>query len=169
MTPRRCSALLLAAAFLLGYRTWPVGVPVLSTRRSFQEVLSMKARLTGMVSAVFCLWAVAAATGGEPDVRPVKKTVRADDGLKLVCEVRGQGDAALVFLHGWCGDRAYWKHQADAFAADYLELFQVEIDGGVFGLVEVSEPDAGLEFADRVAMVPGNLLFHAPWDGSYDT
>ena len=79
----------------------------------------MKARLTGMVSAVFCLWAVAAATGGEPDVRPVKKTVRADDGLKLVCEVRGQGDTALVFLHGWCGDRAYWKHQADAFAADY--------------------------------------------------
>ena len=79
----------------------------------------MKARLTGMVSAVFCLWAVAGATGGEPDVRPVKKTVRADDGLKLVCEVRGQGDTALVFLHGWCGDRAYWKHQADAFAADY--------------------------------------------------
>jgi pimeloyl-ACP methyl ester carboxylesterase len=48
-----------------------------------------------------------------------KKTVRADDGLNLVCEVRGQGDTALVFLHGWCGDRAYWKHQVDAFAPDY--------------------------------------------------
>jgi pimeloyl-ACP methyl ester carboxylesterase len=80
----------------------------------------MNARLTGMVSSLFCLWAVASAvTGGEPDTKPVKKTVRADDGLNLVCEVRGRGDTALVFLHGWCGDRAYWKHQADAFAADY--------------------------------------------------
>src|SRR5207237_10621616 len=28
-------------------------------------------------------------------------------------------DTSLVFLHGWCGDREYWKHQADAFAGDY--------------------------------------------------
>jgi pimeloyl-ACP methyl ester carboxylesterase len=61
----------------------------------------------------------AAVIGGERDAGPVKKTVRADDGLNLVCEVRGQGDTALVFLHGWCGDRAYWKHQVKAFAADY--------------------------------------------------
>src|SRR3984893_13101007 len=49
----------------------------------------------------------------------VKKTIRADDGLSLVGEVRGQGDTALVFLHGWCGDREYWKHQVGPFAADY--------------------------------------------------
>jgi pimeloyl-ACP methyl ester carboxylesterase len=49
----------------------------------------------------------------------IKKTIRADDGLSLVGEVRGQGDTALVFLHGWCGDREYWKHQAGPFAADY--------------------------------------------------
>jgi pimeloyl-ACP methyl ester carboxylesterase len=60
-----------------------------------------------------------AVLGGEADARPVKKTVRAEDGLSLVCEVRGRGDTALVFLHGWCGDREYWKHQADVFAADY--------------------------------------------------
>src|SRR5260370_6200697 len=48
-----------------------------------------------------------------------KKTIRAGDGLGLVGEVRGQGDTALVFLHGWCGDREYWKHQVDVFAADY--------------------------------------------------
>jgi hypothetical protein len=46
--------------------------------------------------------------GGEPDTKPVKKTFRADDGLEIVGEVRGQGDAALIFLHGWCGDREYW-------------------------------------------------------------
>ena len=46
-------------------------------------------------------------------------TFRADDGLEIVGEVRGQGDTALIFLHGWCGDRAYWKHQVEVFAADY--------------------------------------------------
>src|SRR5437660_6613032 len=46
-------------------------------------------------------------------------TFRADDGLEIVGEVRGQGDTALVFLHGWCGDREYWKHQVDVFAPDY--------------------------------------------------
>src|SRR3984893_19335765 len=48
-----------------------------------------------------------------------KKTIRASDGLGLLCEVRGQGDTALVFLHGWCGDREYWKNQVGVFAADY--------------------------------------------------
>src|SRR5260370_4489473 len=48
-----------------------------------------------------------------------KKTIRAGDGLGLVGEVSGQGDTALVFLHGWCGDREYWKHQVRAFATDY--------------------------------------------------
>jgi pimeloyl-ACP methyl ester carboxylesterase len=50
---------------------------------------------------------------------PAKSTVRTGDGLNIVCEARGKGDTALVFLHGWCGDRAYWKHQVDVFAADY--------------------------------------------------
>jgi sigma-B regulation protein RsbQ len=57
--------------------------------------------------------------GGEPDAKPVKKTFRADDGLEIVGEVRGRGDTALVFLHGWCGDREYWKNQVGVFAADY--------------------------------------------------
>lgn len=50
-----------------------------------------------------------------------------------------------------------------------IGLFQVEIDGTVFGLVDVSRPEEGPEFADRVAMMPGDLLFHPPWNGSYDT
>ena len=46
-------------------------------------------------------------------------TFRADDGLEIVGEVRGRGDTALVFLHGWGGDREYWKNQVGVFAADY--------------------------------------------------
>jgi pimeloyl-ACP methyl ester carboxylesterase len=80
----------------------------------------MTPRRTGLLVSVACL-ALAAPAGraGEPDVKPETKTVLAADGLKLVCEVRGKGDTALVFLHGWCGERAYWKHQVDVFAADY--------------------------------------------------
>lgn len=56
---------------------------------------------------------------GAADAKAEKKTVRTPDGLNLVCEVSGKGDTALVFLHGWCGDRDYWKHQVDTFAGDY--------------------------------------------------
>ncbi len=79
----------------------------------------MNARLPGMVSSLACLFLAAAVVHGQSDAGPVKKTVRAADGLNLVCEVGGRGDTALVFLHGWCGDRAYWKHQVGAFAAEY--------------------------------------------------
>ena len=82
----------------------------------------MNTRLAGLVSPIVCLgFMTAAASRADPDAKPVKTTVKADDGLNLVCEVRGHGDTALVLLHGWCGDREYWKHQADVFAADYVE------------------------------------------------
>jgi pimeloyl-ACP methyl ester carboxylesterase len=71
------------------------------------------------VLPVVGLWCVGTALGTEPEAKPIKKTVRADDGLNLVCEVRGRGDTALLFLHGWCGDREYWKNQVGPFAADY--------------------------------------------------
>jgi pimeloyl-ACP methyl ester carboxylesterase len=59
------------------------------------------------------------ALAGRSADQPTKSSVRADDGLKIVYESSGKGDTALVFLHGWCGERAYWKHQVDAFAGDY--------------------------------------------------
>src|SRR5579862_9013597 len=49
----------------------------------------------------------------------IKKTIRAGDGLEIICEAAGQGVTALVFLHGWCGDREYWKHEIGPFSADY--------------------------------------------------
>lgn len=78
----------------------------------------MNVRTAGLASAA-AVFFLAAAAGGEPADKPGKKTVRADDGLHLVCETRGTGDTALVFLHGWCCDREHWKHQVEAFAADY--------------------------------------------------
>jgi pimeloyl-ACP methyl ester carboxylesterase len=79
----------------------------------------MKFRLTALVFSIACFTLVPVTLGGDGDAKPVKKTVRAEDGTPIVCEVRGKGDTALVFLHGWCGDRGYWKHQVDLFAPDY--------------------------------------------------
>jgi pimeloyl-ACP methyl ester carboxylesterase len=61
---------------------------------------------------------VATAAFGQ-ETKPTKATVTASDGVKIAYEVRGKGDTALVFIHGWCGDREYWKHQVDEFARDY--------------------------------------------------
>jgi pimeloyl-ACP methyl ester carboxylesterase len=79
----------------------------------------VNARFAISASSVACLFLAAAAIGGEPDTKPVKTTIRAADGLNIVAEVRGRGDTALVFLHGMCGDRQYWKHQVGVLAADY--------------------------------------------------
>lgn len=75
----------------------------------------MHLRLTGLAAFVACTFLASTAVGGEP----VKKSVKAGDGLSIACDVRGKGDTALVFLHGWGGDREYWKNQADAFASEY--------------------------------------------------
>lgn len=47
-----------------------------------------------------------------------------------------------------------------------VKLFQVEVDGQIFGLVDGSDPEEGIE---RVLLLPNDLAFFAPWDGSYDT
>src|SRR5271165_3519430 len=79
----------------------------------------MQARSTALLLSIACFSMIGVVRGSERDSKSVKKVVRATDGLNIVCEVRGKGETALVFIHGWCGDRAYWKHQVDAFAADY--------------------------------------------------
>jgi pimeloyl-ACP methyl ester carboxylesterase len=85
----------------------------------------------------------------------VKKTIRAGDGLGLLCEVRGQGDTALVFLHGWCGDREYWKYQVRSFAADYRVVTLDQAGHGESGKDRKVWSAAGL--ADDVEAVVKSL------------
>jgi pimeloyl-ACP methyl ester carboxylesterase len=79
----------------------------------------MNGTRTKLLVSITCLWLGGAVSAADSDAKPIRKTIRAEDGLGIVCEVRGKGDTALLFLHGWCGDRAYWKNQADVFATDY--------------------------------------------------
>lgn len=47
-----------------------------------------------------------------------------------------------------------------------IELFNIKIDGHIFGLINASEPDEDYE---AIHLVPNDLAFCAPWNGEYDT
>src|SRR5437867_8988426 len=89
----------------------------------------MNARPAGLLLLIPCLLVIAPRGGAtQGDAKPVKATVRAEDGLTIAYDVRGKGDTALVFLHGWCMDRESWKHQLDKFAGDY-RVVAVDLGG----------------------------------------
>ena len=88
------------------------------------------------------------------------------DQSDAVVRLFGCGDMGRAILNrDWSGTGLGPIDWADI----KIKLFRVEIDGTTFGMVDVSEPDEGPEWADRVSMVPGDLLFTAPWDGNYCT
>lgn len=89
--------------------------------------------ITRLIFLTTCLLPAAYAVAGEGDATPTKKAIAADDGLNLVCEIRGKGDTALVFLHGWCGDREYWKNQVNVFAPDYRVITMDQAGHGESG------------------------------------
>jgi pimeloyl-ACP methyl ester carboxylesterase len=48
------------------------------------------------------------------------QTARAVDGVPIRYEVRGKGEPALVFIHGYTSDRSAWREQVDVFAQRHL-------------------------------------------------
>jgi pimeloyl-ACP methyl ester carboxylesterase len=95
----------------------------------------MKTRLARLFFSISCLaLLLPTAFGGEGATKPMRKTVRAEDGLNIVCEDRGKGETTLVFLHGWCGDHEYWKHQAEVFAVDYRVITLDQAGHGESGM-----------------------------------
>ncbi len=103
-----------------------------------------------MNSTLAILAFVAFAAAQEPAA--IKGTARAADGVSIAYDVRGKGDTALVFIHGWCGDRSYWNEQLDAFAKDY-RVVAVDVAGhGESGTNRAKWTIAGLA-ADVEAVV----------------
>jgi pimeloyl-ACP methyl ester carboxylesterase len=60
---------------------------------------------------------LALASAEEP--KAVEAKAASADGVPIAYDVRGKGETTLVFIHGWCGDRSFWKDQLDAFADRY--------------------------------------------------
>ena len=44
-----------------------------------------------------------------------------------------------------------------------VRLFETIIDGNVFGLRQMDDPD------ELVELVPNDFIFYSPWNGNYDT
>ncbi len=61
-----------------------------------------------MTAAALALLLVAAGPAA-----PRQGTARAPDGLAIAYDVRGQGKVAVVLIHCWACDRAFWKEQVE--------------------------------------------------------
>jgi len=49
-----------------------------------------------------------------------ESTILSADSISIAYETRGSGNTTLVFVHGWCSDRTFWREQLDDLAGDYL-------------------------------------------------
>jgi pimeloyl-ACP methyl ester carboxylesterase len=50
---------------------------------------------------------------------PRQGTARAPDGVTIAYDVRGQGKVAVVLIHCWACDRAFWKEQVEPLSRRY--------------------------------------------------
>jgi len=86
---------------------------------------------------------------------PVVDSVASADGVMIHYEVRGKGEPALVFVHGWSCDRSYWKNQVDEFDDTYTV---VTVDMGGHGGSGLEREDWTLPaFGADVAAVVNKL------------
>jgi pimeloyl-ACP methyl ester carboxylesterase len=52
----------------------------------------------------------------------VERCTRSLDGVPIVYEERGGGSPALVLVHGWCGERGFWRATLEALAPAHRVL-----------------------------------------------
>ena len=64
----------------------------------------------------------------KPPVPAAEGTATAADGVSIAYDVRGAGEPTLVFIHGWCCNRSFWKNQLDAFARDH-QVVSLDLPG----------------------------------------
>jgi pimeloyl-ACP methyl ester carboxylesterase len=82
-------------------------------------------------------------------------TVLSPDSVSISYSIEGTGAPALVFVHCWCCDRTYWKHQAPQFSKDYTV---VTIDLAGHGESALGRDDWTIKaFAEDVAAVVREL------------
>ena len=68
--------------------------------------------------AVICLFIVACATSNAR-VQGKESTTKSADGSRIAYGVSGQGEPAIVFVHGWLGDHTVWQYQMAHFSGKH--------------------------------------------------
>jgi pimeloyl-ACP methyl ester carboxylesterase len=59
---------------------------------------------------------------------PARGVVRSADGIDIAYESRGGGGIPLVFIHGWCCNRGFWREQVETFAGEH-RVITVDLPG----------------------------------------
>lgn len=58
----------------------------------------------------------------------MKKTTQSNDLTQITYELSGQGDTALLFAHGWLGNKSWWTSQRDNFSNKF-QIAQLDLAG----------------------------------------
>ena len=74
------------------------------------------------------------------------------DGISIAYEVIGKGEPVIVFIHGWCCDRTYWKAQLPYFAQKY-KVVTIDLAGHGESGLDRKEWTMGAFGEDVVAVV----------------
>jgi pimeloyl-ACP methyl ester carboxylesterase len=100
--------------------------------------------------AAFALMVIACGPSGKKVVAEVESK-----GVRIAYSRCGTGDTTLLFVHGWCIDKDYWKPQLEEFCPRYTV---VAIDLPGFGLSGKSRRDWSFDnYADDIANVIDQL------------
>ncbi|MEW6196794.1 MAG: alpha/beta hydrolase [Bacteroidota bacterium] len=84
--------------------------------------------------------------------------VKSIDGVEISFDVIGEGDIALVFIHGWSCDKSYWNYFKDGFAKDYKV---VAIDLAGHGASGLNRENYTVElFGEDVTAVVNHLMLN---------
>lgn len=75
-----------------------------------------------------CLVVITTFMLGACEKRPVVDSAMSADGTAIRYEVAGSGDVALVFVHGWTGNRSVWDAQVAYFAPRY-RVVRIDLAG----------------------------------------
>ncbi|MBI4161895.1 MAG: alpha/beta hydrolase [Acidobacteria bacterium] len=105
----------------------------------------------GMGLPAGALLAVAACAGFERSARSVEGTAVSADGVPIRYRSAGRGDPAVVFVHGWSCDAAYWERQVNHFAGS-RRVVTVDLAGHGGSGLDRKEWTMGA-FADDVVAV----------------
>jgi pimeloyl-ACP methyl ester carboxylesterase len=92
------------------------------------------------------------ATKKEAEPAIIVDNVLSADGVSIAYEVRGEGEPALVFIHGWCCDRSYWIKQLPHFAQKY-KVVAIDLAGHGESGLDRKEWTMGAFGEDVVAVV----------------
>jgi len=113
------------------------------------------ARMVSVIVVLLLAAAYGALAAGPALAEGGKQTAVSADGVEIAFSVEGKGSPALVFVHGWCFDRSYWKNQVPVFAKSFTV---VTVDLGGHGESGCGRKDWTVEaFGKDVAAVVEKL------------